>query len=191
MSASLCQVEPMVSCESVAALVAKRRKDAIDMRVAGVDLLTIARQLAADPAVNAKGVPYPRGYGASRYAKGQSAPSLGSLKAMVVNDIVRSLAERQSELTKSVDRLVEVHHERLERLWYAAFKAVSSGDIGAIDRAVRILERQSKLHGLDAPSRSQVSLDVDMGDDELNAEIERVLSDLADIRVAELKTHKD
>lgn len=168
----------MASREPVAALVAQRRKDAVDLRVAGVDLLTIARQLAADPTVNAKGVSYPQGYGASRYAKGQPAPSLSSLKSMVVNDIVRSLAERQSELTKSVDRLVEVHHERLERLWYAAFKAVTSGDVGAIDKAVRILERQSKLHGLDAPSQSQVNLDIEASD-ELDAQIDALLATLA------------
>lgn len=169
----------MASRESVAALVAQRRKDAIDLRVAGADLLTIARQLAADPAINAKGVSYPHGYGAARYAKGQSAPSLGSLKSMVVNDITRALAERRSELNSSIDRLIDVATERLERLWSLAFVAASAGDVSAIDRALRVLERQARLLGLDAETRTKVHLRI--SDSEIDEEIELVLTKMAEM----------
>ncbi|MFB6581667.1 hypothetical protein ACFCYC_30410 [Streptomyces sp. NPDC056402] len=56
------------------AAIARRRPDAIDLRLAGVDWLSTARKLAADPAVNADGAAYPQGYGIERYRKGQAPP---------------------------------------------------------------------------------------------------------------------
>ncbi|WP_449352903.1 hypothetical protein [Streptomyces shaanxiensis] len=40
--------------------IAKRRADAIDLKLAGVDWLTISRKPAADPAINSDRVAYPR-----------------------------------------------------------------------------------------------------------------------------------
>jgi hypothetical protein len=48
-------------------VIAKRRADAIDLKLAGVDWLTISRKLAADPAINSDRVAYPQGYGFDRY----------------------------------------------------------------------------------------------------------------------------
>lgn len=170
----------MANRRATAALVAQRRKDAVELRVAGVDLLTIARQLAADPAINLRGESYPHGYGVARYEKGEDPPSPDSLMASVVNDIARALDQRQTELSKSVDKLIELAAERLEKLFYVAFKeATTKGNLNAIDKAVRILERQAKLLGLDAPSRSQVAVETELSDEQLDAELERVLTQLA------------
>ncbi|MGW7610903.1 hypothetical protein ACWGKW_27220 [Streptomyces sp. NPDC054766] len=57
------------------AAIARRRSDAIDLRLAGVDWLTIARKLAADPTVNSDGIAYPQGYGVERYSKNQDPPT--------------------------------------------------------------------------------------------------------------------
>ncbi|MCE0446011.1 hypothetical protein LT493_17230 [Streptomyces tricolor] len=56
------------------AAIARRRSDAIDLRLAGVDWLTIARKLAADPTANSDGIAYPQGYGIERYRKNQDRP---------------------------------------------------------------------------------------------------------------------
>ncbi|MFJ8010801.1 hypothetical protein [Streptomyces fagopyri] len=57
------------------AAISQRRADAIDMRLAGVDWLTLARKLAADPAINSDRIAYPQGYGIDRHRKGQEPPN--------------------------------------------------------------------------------------------------------------------
>ncbi|MFF3465353.1 hypothetical protein [Streptomyces sp. NPDC002619] len=52
------------------AAIAQRRADAIDLRLAGVDWLTVGRKLAADPAINSDRIAYPQGYGIDRYKEG-------------------------------------------------------------------------------------------------------------------------
>ncbi|WP_371675199.1 hypothetical protein [Streptomyces sp. NBC_01276] len=43
------------------AAITQRRTDAIDLKPAGIDWLTIGRKLAADPAINSDGIAYPQG----------------------------------------------------------------------------------------------------------------------------------
>lgn len=51
---------------------------------------------------------------------------------------------RKTELDDNVDELRQVHLERLDRLFFIAYrKAVRDGDLAAIDRAVKIMERQA------------------------------------------------
>ncbi|WKE68157.1 hypothetical protein [Streptomyces sp. WP-1] len=57
------------------AAIARRRSEAIDLRLAGVDWLTIARKLAADPIANSDGIAYPQGYGIERYRKSIDPPT--------------------------------------------------------------------------------------------------------------------
>ncbi|WP_329167222.1 hypothetical protein OHB49_44070 (plasmid) [Streptomyces sp. NBC_01717] len=52
----------------------QRRADAIDMRLAGVDWLTLARKLAADPATNTDHIAYPQGSASSGTAKARNHP---------------------------------------------------------------------------------------------------------------------
>ncbi len=48
--------------------------------------------------------------------------------------------------------------ERLERLFFGVYRAaIRNGDYQAVDRAVRIIERSSRLLGLDKPTRTEVS----------------------------------
>jgi hypothetical protein len=43
------------------AAIAQRRADAIDLRLVGVDWLTVGRELAADPSINSHRIAYPQG----------------------------------------------------------------------------------------------------------------------------------
>lgn len=63
--------------------------------------------------------------------------------------------------------------ERLDTMLLAITPQIRQGHLGAIDRALRIAERRAKLLGLDAPTRSNVSIDVSsMTDDELMVIVE-------------------
>ncbi|WP_367132959.1 MULTISPECIES: hypothetical protein [Streptomyces] len=143
---------------AVRAAITQRRADAIDLRLAGVDWLTIGRKLAADPSINSDGVAYPQGYGVERYKAGLEPPVDKRLIELACKDVTKALAERSTRLEDSVDEMRQLMVERLERLFFPMYRqALRSGDYQAVDRAVRIIERSSDLLGLKRPVRTEVS----------------------------------
>ncbi|MGI5526780.1 hypothetical protein ACQEVX_04925 [Streptomyces syringium] len=143
---------------AVRAAITQRRADAIDLRLAGVDWLTIGRKLAADPAINSDGIAYPQGYGVERYKAGQEPPVEKRLIELACKDVTKALAERSTKLEENVDEMRQLMAERLERLFFPMYRqALRSGDYQAVDRAVRIIERSSHLLGLNRPLRTEVS----------------------------------
>ena len=70
--------------------------------------------------------------------------------AAVASGLKRTLQEPADELRK-----LEV--ERLDSMLLAINAQVKQGNHGAIDRALRIMERRAKLLGLDAPTRQDVT----------------------------------
>ncbi|MDX3205153.1 MULTISPECIES: hypothetical protein [Streptomyces] len=140
------------------AAIAKRRADAIDLKLAGVDWLTIGRKLAADPAINSDRVAYPQGYGSDRYAKGQEPPTDDALIRAACKDVREALAQRTTDLDKSVEDLRAVEMERLDKLFFVAYRqAVRDGNLGAIDRALRIMERRAKYVPVEISQRLEVT----------------------------------
>ncbi|MEY2226870.1 hypothetical protein [Streptomyces sp. BF23-19] len=140
------------------AAIARRRSDAIDLRLAGVDWLTIARKLAADPAVNSDRVAYPQGYGIERYRKGQEPPEDQALIHAACRDVRKALDDRRTELNDDVDEMRALEADRLDRLFFVAYKkAVRDQDLAAIDRTLRIMERRARLLGLDMPTKTEVA----------------------------------
>ncbi|MFB9580936.1 MULTISPECIES: hypothetical protein [Streptomyces] len=118
------------------AAITQRRSDAVDLKFAGIDLLTIGRKLAAHPSINSDGVAYPQGYGIEGYRKGLEPPSDGRLTELACKDPSKALAER------------------LERLFFGVYRAaIRTGDLQAVDRAVRIIERSSHLLEPGGPHR--------------------------------------
>ncbi|MFE9770674.1 hypothetical protein ACFYOV_03110 [Streptomyces sp. NPDC005931] len=162
------------------AAIARRRSDAIDLRLAGVDWLTIARKLAADPATNSDGIAYPQGYGIERYRKNQDPPSDEALIHAACRDVRTALADRRAELNDDVDELRALEADRLDRLFFVAYKkAVRDQDLAAIDRTLRIMERRARLLGLDMPVRTELS-----GPDGGAVQIESVSADELDALIA-------
>ncbi|WP_424217013.1 hypothetical protein ACN20G_33510 (plasmid) [Streptomyces sp. BI20] len=140
------------------AAITQRRADAIDLKLAGVDWLTIARKLAADPAVNSDGVAYPQGYGIEVYRRGGEPPTDGRLIELACKDVSKALAERSTALNSATDELRAVQAERLERLFFSVYRAaVRDGSLQAVDRAVRIIERTNHLLGLNLPVRTEIT----------------------------------
>ena len=68
--------------------------------------------------------------------------------------VLRLLAAHEAE---NVADLRTLENMRLDDLLFAVYKAALGGDLGAIDRALRIMERRAKLLGLDAPVKQEIS----------------------------------
>ncbi|MEN8649062.1 hypothetical protein ABCR94_00030 [Streptomyces sp. 21So2-11] len=140
------------------AAITQRRADAIDLKLAGVDWLTIGRKLSADPAINTDGVAYPQGYGIDKYRSGLEPPTAKRLIELACKDVSKALIERTTALDENTDELRQLMVERLERLFFTVYRsAIRNGDYQAVDRAVRIIERSSRLLGLDRPVRTELS----------------------------------
>lgn len=56
-----------------------------------------------------------------------------------------------------VDPWRRLQLERLEVMWRGIYPAIQRGDLKAIDRGVRILEREARLLGLDSPTQLAVT----------------------------------
>lgn len=56
---------------------------------------------------------------------------------------------------EAAEELRIVQRERLERMYLSIFPQIQQGHLGAIDRGLRIMERQAKLDGLDSAGMLQ------------------------------------
>ncbi|MEU5385508.1 hypothetical protein [Kitasatospora cineracea] len=157
------------------AAIARRRADAVELRLAGADPLTVGRKLAADPAVNSDGLAYPFGYGHELYSRGRPSPDDETLVRSVNRDIAQALEYRINASQGDVEELRALHEARLDRLFMVAYrKAVRDGELPAIDRALRIMERQDKLRGISLPPRVEIT-----GQDGGPIEVEATADELA------------
>lgn len=60
-------------------------------------------------------------------------------------------------LREPADELRELEVARLDALLLALWPQATRGDLGAIDRVLRLMERRAKLLGLDAPTQVNVT----------------------------------
>lgn len=134
---------------AVQAAVAKRRGDAIELRLAGLDNISIGRKLASDPMINMDGLSYPFGYGNERYAAGEGPPDEYELSRLVSEDIRRALKDRIIREDNATDEMRQIELQRLDRVFLVAWRQALGGDLQAIDRVLKIQERRAKLYGLD------------------------------------------
>ncbi|MFE6872574.1 hypothetical protein ACFVFS_39285 [Kitasatospora sp. NPDC057692] len=156
------------------AAITQRRTDAVELRLAGVDPAAVGRKLAADPTINSDRIAYPYRYGHELYAKGRPAPDDATLVRAVRRDIADALDHRVTGLAVDVEELRALEDARLDRMFLVAYRrAVRDGDLPAIDRALRIMERRARLLGLDRPTRTEIGgtgggpVEVDVTTDEL------------------------
>lgn len=109
------------------AQVAKRRADAIRLRLAGMDYDTIADRL---------------GY---------------SSRGAASKDIYRAFDAFRAEEEAAVETWREIEAQRLDRLQAAAWPAAAKGDLKAIETVLKVIAQRTKLLGLDAPVRTELS----------------------------------
>ena len=95
------------------------------------------------------------------------AKAEGVSHATIISDIKEALADIPRS---SAEELRQVESARLDQLQRAIWGDALKGDLGAVDKAVKIIDRRARLLGLDAPQQVQVSSDVD-----LDATAEKIL----------------
>lgn len=81
---------------------------------------------------------------------------------------LRALRREHSE---AVDDLRRVEGETLNRLQRAVQTEATTGNLAAVDRLLRIMERRARLFGLDAPQRHVVTSELDESIDALLGEL--------------------
>lgn len=85
---------------------------------------------------------------------------LNSSFAQVYTDIGTVLRKEIEKRTKTqLNQVVQLEIERLDALFEKAWKEIKNGNVVAIDKALKIMERRAKYLGLDAPAKSMVGED--------------------------------
>jgi len=77
------------------------------------------------------------------------------------NDVQVMLAERREQAAEDADEIRDLELDRLDRAIVLVLKQIEKGNLGAVDRLVKLNERRCKMLGLDAPEHRKHSF----GDD--------------------------
>ena len=98
------------------------------------------------------------------------ADMLGVSKTQVQRDIEKELQAAAEERKKIAGLIIDLELVKLDELEQEAWKHIAAGELSAIDRVLRSMERRAKLLGLDAAEKVEHSGDlvinlrsVDMG----------------------------
>ena len=96
---------------------------------------------------------------------------LGVSEAQAYKDVQGELQRIQAEASDLAADVRTLELERLDALTLALWPSARQGKEGAIDRVLRVMERRSKLLGLDAPTKQDVRIEdmSKLSDDELRA----------------------
>lgn len=81
---------------------------------------------------------------------------LGVSKSTAFSDVQKALKEIQSRYTEVAENIRTIELARIERLILGIWHSARKGDLQAIDRINRLMERKSRLLGLDAPTKQEV-----------------------------------
>jgi len=139
----------MPASKAQRAKTAKRRTQAIELRVSGMDWQSIANEL---------------GY-ASRGA--------------AWTDVTRALEANLAEMSQKVDVLREQEALRLDQLQEAVWPHARNGDVRAVEAVLKVIDRRVRLFGLDAPQRADVTLSVPATEEERRAQLLAAAAELA------------
>ena len=80
------------------------------------------------------------------------ADALDVSLATVAGDVKAIVKRWQDEQVSTIDQWVQLESHRLDRAINAIWDKVQAGDLGALDRMLKIMERRARLLGLDTPS---------------------------------------
>lgn len=109
------------------AVTAKRRAQAITLRLAGMDFDTIAERLDY------------------------------SSRGAATKDFWRAVEANRLEEAQAVENLREVEGTRLDRLQAAVWAKAVQGDLKAVETVLKVIAQRSRLFGLDAAIKAEVS----------------------------------
>jgi len=66
-------------------------------------------------------------------------------------------------IAEPTDELRQVEYERLNQILLILWERVQHGELGAIDRALSVMDRISKMYGLDAPKQTEIKQQITQG----------------------------
>jgi len=92
------------------------------------------------------------------YTHQQIADKLGYEGRQGACDAVQAALKKT--LKEPADDYRKLELERLDMMFQAIWDDVTNGKVNKIDRALKIMERRSKLLGLDAPIKGQIDGDI-------------------------------
>lgn len=75
-------------------------------------------------------------------------------------DVMAGLDEAAKKIRESSEHILAVHMGRLERAIQSMWPAIESGDLEAIRTMTKVLEREAKLLGIDAPAKTESRMDI-------------------------------
>ena len=84
------------------------------------------------------------------------AKTLGCSVALAYKLVDEAIAEERAACRSAKANLVEMEINRCDMYLTSIAKKVQAGDVRAIDTAIRIADRRSKLLGLDSPEKRQI-----------------------------------
>lgn len=79
--------------------------------------------------------------------------AIGISTARAHKIVTEELDRSAKQLNNETEQLRQLEVMRLERLLVSISTAITNGQLGAVDKAIKISERLSKLQGLDAPTK--------------------------------------
>lgn len=71
--------------------------------------------------------------------------------------VTAALRDIEAKTVETTDELRRLELERLDKMLIKVWQQVAQGNLGAVDRALRIMERRSRLLGLDAPTKTDIT----------------------------------
>jgi hypothetical protein len=96
--------------------------------------------------------------------------------------VERAMVEVVREPAEAV---LKIELERLDILFSSVWSSATAGDVTAINAALRVMERRSRLLGLDAPARHEIAADLPPPKVEMSAEeIQEILDESFRYKVA-------
>jgi AcrR family transcriptional regulator len=100
------------------------------------------------------------------------AEQLGVSKTTVFDDREAIRSEWQQERLADFDAHVDLAGRRLDALLGAVWESATTGDLDAVEVALKIEDRRAQLLGLDAPKRATIRADVTVNRDDIGDELD-------------------
>lgn len=89
--------------------------------------------------------------------------------------VTEALKEQIAKTGETAEMLVRIQRDRLEAMYLGIRQAAEAGNTRAVEVALRLLEREARLCGLDAPAKQEVKVSYsELSDEELLAEAARL-----------------
>lgn len=79
--------------------------------------------------------------------------ALGMTRTGAYRAVKRALDELNEKIAEDAAEVLRLELERLDAMLLAVWPKAKQGHLGAIDRVLKIMERRSRLLGLDAPHK--------------------------------------